>query len=91
MIYPNNKTRRRNIPLLGAIALGVAAGSAQAAILEEVMVTAQKREQNIQDVGISITAFSGDQLKNLGIANTVDITQQVPALQMQTFSQGASR
>ncbi|MDA9368130.1 TonB-dependent receptor [Flavobacteriaceae bacterium] len=86
MIYPNNKTHRRNLPLLSGIALGLAVGSTQAAILEEVMVTAQKREQNIQDVGISITAFTGDQLKNLGIVNTVDITQQVPALQMQTFS-----
>ena len=31
-------------------------------ILEEVVVSAQKREQNIQDVGIAIAAFTGDQL-----------------------------
>ena len=47
----------------------------QAGVLEEVMVTAQKREESIQDVGISVTAFSGDQLQNLGMTNTVDITQ----------------
>lgn len=57
-----------------------------AQVLEEILVTAQKREENLQDVGISITAFTGDQLKNLGITNTVDITQQVPALQLNTFA-----
>ena len=55
-------------------------------VLDEVTVTAQKREQNIQDVGISVTAFSGDQMKALGVTNTVEITEQVPALQMTTFS-----
>lgn len=33
---------------------------ANAAILEEVVVTAQKREQNLQDVGISVSAFTGE-------------------------------
>ena len=32
-----------------------------AQLLEEVIVTAQKREQSLQDVGISVTAFSGEQ------------------------------
>ena len=55
-------------------------------VLEEVIVTAQKREQNIQDVGIAITAFSGDQLKALGMTNTTEITQQVPGLDMVAWS-----
>jgi iron complex outermembrane recepter protein len=54
--------------------------------LEEVVVTAQKRLQSTQDVGISITAFSGSQLENLGINNTTEITQQVPSLQLFTFT-----
>jgi len=62
---------------LGAFAQGV---------LEEITVTAQKREQSIQDVGIAINAFSGEQIKALGITNTVDITQQIPGLQVTTFS-----
>ena len=62
---------------LGAFAQGV---------LEEVIVTAQKREQSMQDVGIAINAFSGEQIKALGITNTVDITQQIPGLQVTTFS-----
>ena len=55
-------------------------------LLEEVIVTAQKREQSIQDVGISVTALSGDAMKTLGLDNTQEISQQVPALQLQTFT-----
>ena len=60
--------------------------TAQAQVLEEVTVTAQKREQNIQDVGISISALSGDTLKTLGLDNTQEISQQIPGLQLQTFT-----
>ena len=74
------------IPLLG---LGlIFSGLVNAAVLEEVIVTAQKREQNLQDVGISVTAFTGEQLANLGVANTTDITQQVPGLQLFTYTPG---
>jgi len=68
------------------MALSGVAISANAALLEEVIVTAQKREQSQQDVGIAITAFTGDQMKALGVTNTVEITEQVPALQMTSFS-----
>jgi len=54
--------------------------------VEEVVVTAQKRLQSIQDVGISVTAFSADQLEDLNIKNTTGITQQVPGLQLFTYS-----
>lgn len=53
--------------------------------LEEIVVTAQKREQNLQDVGISITAFSGNQIKELGYTNTIDIAAQTPALNIIQF------
>ena len=59
-------------------------GAAQ--VLEEVVVTAQKREQNIQDVGIAVTAFSGEQLEQLGVTNTTEITQQSPGLQLFTYT-----
>jgi iron complex outermembrane receptor protein len=54
--------------------------------VEEIVVTAQKRAQSMQDVGISVTAFSADQLQDLNIKNTTGITQQVPGLQLFTFS-----
>ena len=49
-------------------------------VLEEIVVTAQKREQNLQDVGISVTAFSGAQLRALGLEDTVDLETQTPGL-----------
>jgi len=64
--------------IAGSIA--IAAGSAAAAVLEEVVVTAQKREQSLQDVGISVTAFTGDQVRELGFTNTTDIVGFTPGL-----------
>lgn len=60
--------------------VSVLSASAQSAVLEEVIVTAQKREQSVQDIGISVTAFSGDQMKALGFTNTVDLVGQTPGL-----------
>jgi iron complex outermembrane receptor protein len=56
-----------------------------AQVLEEIVVTAQKREQNIQDVGIAITAFSGNQMSQLGISDPSDLDTQVPGLMVTDF------
>ena len=53
---------------------------ASAQLLEEIIVEAQKREQNLQDVGIAVTAFSGDQLRALGITDSIDLVAQTPGL-----------
>jgi iron complex outermembrane receptor protein len=50
----------------------------RAQILEEIVVTAQKRAQNLQDVPISITAFSGEELDNLGFEGPFDLFKQAP-------------
>lgn len=44
------------------------------AVIEEVVVTAQKREQNPQDVGIAINALTGDQMSQLGYTNAQQVT-----------------
>ncbi len=46
---------------------------AQNALIEEVVVTAQKRSESIQDVPIAISALSGNQLDALAISNTDDL------------------
>ena len=61
----------------------VTSNIADAQLLEEIVVTAQKREQSLQDVGISVTAFSGDQIRELGYTNMIDISQQTPSLRVQ--------
>ena len=53
---------------------------AQGSALEEVIVTAQKREESIQDVGIAITAFSGEQLDALGITDSTAIAEFTPGV-----------
>lgn len=66
--------------MAGGLAVFAATGPLQAQVLEEVIVTAQKREQNIQDVGIAITAFSGEQMRQLGYANAQQITALAPGV-----------
>ena len=50
-------------------------------MIEEVVVTAQKKEENIQDVGIAITALTGNQLKALGISSSLDVVAHTPGLE----------
>jgi iron complex outermembrane recepter protein len=53
-----------------------------AAGIEEIVVTAQKREQSIQDVPISITAFDGELLEELNINNSNDLVYMTPGLSL---------
>ncbi|MEJ8567019.1 TonB-dependent receptor [Wenzhouxiangellaceae bacterium CH-27] len=48
--------------------------------LEEVIVTAQKREQSLQDVGISVTALSGESIRSYGFSNVLDVLAKVPGV-----------
>lgn len=73
--------------------LSVAVGSIVAALampsmaqlqLEEVVVTAQKREQSLMDVPISVSAVSGEKMAEAGMSNLDDMTAYVPNL---TFNQ----
>ena len=48
--------------------------------MEEIVVTAQKREQPMQDVGIAVTAVSGDQMRTLGYTNAQEITALAPGV-----------
>ena len=65
---------------------GQRAAQHEGGILEEVVVTAQKREQNLQEVAISVSAYSGEQLQALGVTQTTEITQQIPALHINDWS-----
>ncbi|MEX0298302.1 MAG: TonB-dependent receptor plug domain-containing protein [Kordiimonas sp.] len=49
-------------------------------LFEEIVVTAQKREQSQQDVGIAITALSGDQIQRLGFTNAQEVTALAPGV-----------
>jgi outer membrane receptor protein involved in Fe transport len=49
--------------------------------LADIVVTAQKRSENINKVPISITAATSEQLQNLGIRNAADLSRLVPSFQ----------
>lgn len=73
------------------VAAGSAVAQAQpqplpqtAPVIEEVVVTAQKRQQSLQDVAIAVTAFSGETLENQGITQSNQIGAQVPNLAIAT-------
>jgi iron complex outermembrane receptor protein len=77
--------------LLGATALPLSAYAAPAedaaaSGVDEVVITAQRREQKLQDVGISVTALGADALDKLNITTATDIVRAVPSLKMNAYS-----
>ncbi len=78
---------RQGVALVLAISSAIVTGSSwaqqQAAnppVLTEIIVTAQKREQNIQDVPISVIALSAQQLKDAGVTDIKDMQVLTPGL-----------
>ena len=74
-------------PALAAVlCLGVSAeesADAEAAarpVVEEIIVSAQKRDESIQEVPIAISAFTGDALRNTGITDSQDLVRAVPGV-----------
>ena len=63
-----------------ALAIAAIAGGTNAAQLEEVIVTAQKRAESLQDVPISMTAISGDKISEANIQTMGDLSSYVPNL-----------
>jgi len=66
-----------------AAAVAMAVSMQASAQLEEVVVTAQKREQSLLAVAIDITAYSGDQLAAYGIDDVFGIAKAVPGITIQ--------
>lgn len=59
-------------------------------ILEEIIITSQKREQSLQDVPISVAAFGYEKLEAMGIDELEDIGANVPNLVINSFNNDAS-
>jgi iron complex outermembrane receptor protein len=56
--------------------------AAQDGGLEEIVVTAQRREENLQRAAIAVSAVTGDTLAEQSITQATDLTRVVPALQV---------
>jgi len=80
------RPRRNTAPAAASVSSASAAVPEAAApvksALEEIVVTAQKREENLQDTPISIVAISAADLENRGINDINDLSSEVPALQV---------
>ncbi|CAA0093559.1 Pesticin receptor [Zhongshania aliphaticivorans] len=51
-----------------------------AAALEEVVVTAQKRTESVQDVPVAVTALSSEAMRDAGVVSTTDLTDVNPSI-----------
>jgi len=75
--------RLKQKPLVIAIGYGLLmsiAGTAAAEGIEEVTVTAQKREENLQTTPIAISAMTGDALKNMGVTSMEGVAKASPSI-----------
>ena len=76
----------KRLPLYAAVCAVLAGGAAPAlgqgaseVVLTEVVVTASKRETTLQDVSIAVTAYSGEALENLAVADIEGLAVQTPS------------
>jgi iron complex outermembrane recepter protein len=102
MVMAHNKTVAPFVyPLLAGLAINpiIAASSAQAqeagdtrrATLEEVVITAQKREEGLQDAALSVQALSGDELLERGVFSIKDLQAgAIPSVRIAPFFGRAS-
>ena len=99
MVQKSAALRRSALPGLRPLALAItgilathaATGAETAGGLEEIIVTAQKRSENLQDVPISIQALDSRILQQLSVSNFDGYARFLPSLSVQTFGPGQSQ
>lgn len=72
-------------------ALPALAQQADGLQLEEIVVTAQRRAENLQETPLAVSAITGEGLESQGIKSVVDLSAQVPSLQITNSGGGASQ
>lgn len=73
-------TQLRRQLLASAVAASVASVGAHAATIEEVLVTAQKREQSVQDIPITVSAFTGAFIDSAQITDAKELALLTPGV-----------
>ncbi|MFK8030146.1 MAG: TonB-dependent receptor [Gammaproteobacteria bacterium] len=69
-----------SILVIGAIGFTPTASFAQENLLEEILVTATKREESIQDIALSVTAVSGEKIAEMQIHDMSDLSSNIANL-----------
>lgn len=83
-----------SVPLAAAMLAASPAGLAQQSssiVLDTVIVTAQKRQENLQEVPLSITALGTEKLEQLNVADFDDYAKYMPSLSYESLGPGFSR
>jgi outer membrane receptor protein involved in Fe transport len=84
-----------SVPLAAALSVTLSQASAQqaneGAVLEQVIVTAQKRQENLQEVPVSITALGTAKLEELHVTDFADYAKFLPSLSYTSLGPGFSR
>lgn len=79
---------RFKLAVFGALALGVIIAPrpviAQEGALEEIIVTARKREESVQDIPIAVSAFTANDIRELGITSVDEIALYTPGFSFQS-------
>jgi iron complex outermembrane receptor protein len=79
----NMKLRLRSLAATMAASVSITAFAAEVSgttTLEEIIVTAQKRQQNLQDVPLAVTAFNAETIEDAGWRNSDQLQQEIPSL-----------
>lgn len=75
---------KASVIALSGLMLAPTQVSAQQVALEEIVVTARKRQESLQDIPLSITAFTAAQIERAGIRNLDDVAKFTPGLVFET-------
>lgn len=75
---------------IGAAPFAAAQQPGNPGAIEEIVVVAQKREQNEQDVGIAVTAFSAANLRERGVDQPDDLAELIPNVNLQNTGGGGA-
>ena len=88
MQQPHGSMPRRNVLAVSAVAAGLqlttmGAASLAYAATDEIIVTATRREQTVQEIPFNISAVSGDALEKANIIDAVEALRTVPGISIQ--------
>ena len=71
--------------LSGGSSFGAIANAQQVAAVEEITVTARKREERLLDVPLAVSAVTSKDIESLGMTNLIDVTKATPGFFISTY------
>src|SRR5271165_5615835 len=92
-LYPSDRRSNPTLAAAIAVALGCVpqiSAADQSDVLQEVVVTANRREQNLLDVPYNISAVSGQALEAAGATSLADIGRMLPGISIPDLGPRAS-